>query len=240
MAAMPSDADSAYRRFLQKSQSAESAKDIREGLHEWFDAALPAGEGKALDYGSGAGHAIDYLSARGFTHVEAYERNAAFAEGLKGKVAKLHDESDPAKFLDKTADTYDVIFCKDVFEHIGKEQVIGTAKQLRGALRDGGRLIVSVPHAVSFVGVYTRYDDFTHSLSFTESSLRYVLESAGFSSVQFHAPRFRFKLNPLTMLYRVFKWMWFLQLRMIYFLENPGCPTRPPHFHPRLVATAQK
>lgn len=237
---MPPTEDAAYRRFVERTQSGESSDDLQEGLGEWFGAALPDERGHVLDYGAGPGNAVAWLRASGFERIDAYEPNPAFGERLRRFDATVHDDPDYTGFLEQITGRYDLIFCKDVLEHIPKDQIVETARRLHDGLREGGQIIVSVPHAVSFIGVYTRYDDFTHQLVFTAGSLRYVLEAAGFIDVTFFGPRFRFKLSPITMAYRIVKWFWFLTLRLIYYIENPGSPNRPPHFYPRLVARARR
>ena len=232
---MSDDAERAYKRLLD--QGARDPAGVLEGYGVWFDDAVPAATGAALDYGSGQGQGIDYLRSRGFADVHAYEPNALLANALRGKASTVHSDESPEAFLQAHAGQFALILCKDVLEHVSKAQAPDTVRLLLDALKPGGRLVVSVPHAVSFVGVYFRYADFTHHTAFTESSLRYVLESAGAARVRFHAPRFAFRWGPKTIAYRLLKRCWHTALKGIYYLENPDPDGQPPHFHPRLVAS---
>lgn len=204
----------AYAAHLARTQEDDDAA-TREGLEVWFDEALAGVDGLALDVGAGRGQALDYLAARGLA-VEAWEPDPALADALRRRGALVHDAPDPAEFLREQAGRFDLVFCKDVLEHLPREQALEVTRRLGEALRPGGRLVVSVPHAVSFRGVYVRYADFTHQTAFTEESLRYLLERSGLRDVAFFAPRFRFKARPSTLAYRALRRGWFTVLRAIY------------------------
>jgi SAM-dependent methyltransferase len=229
----------AYAAHLERTQASEHPDDTREGLDVWFEGALPAGRGRALDHGAGRGQGLLWLAERGF-EAEGYEPDPALASALRRSGARVHDDADPIAFLDRVAGQYDLILCKDVLEHVAHDRIVDTAERLARALRPGGRLIVSVPHAVSFIGTYVRYGDFTHTIAFTEASLRYVLERAGLEHVAFHGPRFRFRPRPATIAYRALRRVWHGVLRGIYLLEHPSRAGSPSHFFPRLVATGDR
>lgn len=232
-----SASERAYRDHLER-QRGDAGRKL-EGYAVWFDEALGGvPRARALDYGAGLGEGLDYLRARGFAEVEAFDLNAELARGLEGRASASHSSSEPRAWLEAQAGRFDLILAKDVVEHLTHEETLPTLRALLGALRPGGRLVVSVPHAVSFTGVYVRYGDFTHRTAFTESSLRYVLEASGGEGVRFFAPRFPRRLRPKTLVYRALKGAWFAALRGIYYLENPSREAIPSHFHPRLVASA--
>ncbi|MGE0711127.1 MAG: class I SAM-dependent methyltransferase [Planctomycetota bacterium] len=231
------DDQAAYREHLRRHEREDPAR-VQEGYAVWFDDALPAARGRALDYGAGRGHGVDYLASRGFAEVEAFDVDPDLVSALRGRASAVHASAAPREWLQAQAGRYDLILAKDVVEHLPHEETLATVGALLGALRPEGRLVVSVPHAVSFSGVYVRYADFTHRTAFTESSLRYVLEGAGGRAVRFHAPRFGPPRSPKTLAYRALKRAWFGALRAIYFLETPDPAALPSHFHPRLVASA--
>jgi 2-polyprenyl-3-methyl-5-hydroxy-6-metoxy-1,4-benzoquinol methylase len=227
--------EQAYRSQLQRQQAHESDAKQLEGYRVWFDDAVFSSVAPALDYGAGRGQGVRYLRQRGFREVEAYEPNAALADELRTVADAVHTD-DAAAFLRTHQGRYGLILCKDVLEHLDRDETLTVARGLLNGLVPGGRLVVSVPHAVSFVGQTWRYGDFTHRTTFTAGSLRFVLEAAGASRVQFHAPSFPLRASPRTLAYRALKSCWHMALRAIYTLEDPG--SVPPHFHPRLVATA--
>lgn len=226
----------AYQRHLDRNRG--DAGRSHEGYAVWFDAALGPCQGRALDFGAGLGAGVDYLRASGFQHVESFDTRAELAETLRGRADEVHVSDDPETWLATQAGRYDLILAKDVLEHLAHEETLPVVRSLLGALAKGGRLVVSVPHAVSFTGVYLRYGDFTHRTAFTESSLRYVLEASGGKGVRFHGPDFGFRWSPKTIAYRALKGAWFKVLHGIYYLENPSRDAIPSHFHPRLVAVA--
>lgn len=226
----------AYQRHLDRNRG--DAARSHEGYAVWFDAALGPGRGRALDFGAGLGAGVSYLRASGFEEVEAFDTRAELAMPLSGLADAVHVSTDSLAWLESQAGRYDLILAKDVVEHLPHEETLPTVRALLGTLAPGGRLVVSVPHAVSFTGVYLRYGDFTHRTAFTESSLRYVLEASGGRSVRFFGPEFKLRLSPKTLAYRALKRAWFGVLRGIYFLENPSREAIPSHFHPRLVAVA--
>jgi len=227
----------AYQRHLDRNRG--GGERSHEGYAVWFDATLGPQRGRALDFGAGLGAGVAYLRASGFSEVEAFDTRPELAEPLRGCADAVHVSDDPLAWLNQQAGRYDLILAKDVVEHLAHEETLPTVSALLRALAPGGRLVVSVPHAVSFTGVYLRYGDFTHRTAFTESSLRYVLEASGGRAVRFHGPNFGFRLSPKTIAYRALKGAWFGVLRGIYYLENPSRDAIPTHFHPRLVATAE-
>lgn len=237
MALMGDPGREAYAAHLQRTQEEDEAA-TREGLEVWFDEALAGASGRALDVGAGRGQALDYLAGRGLT-AAAWEPDPALAEALRRRGALVHDDPDPVAFLRAQAGRFDVVFCKDVLEHLPREQALEVTRLMGAALRPGGRLVVSVPHAVSFRGIYVRYADFTHQAAYTQESLRYLLERAGLASVAFFGPRFRFKARPATLAYRAVRRGWFAVLRAIYWIEHPSRRGQPAHFFPRLVASAR-
>ncbi|MBL4847856.1 MAG: methyltransferase domain-containing protein [Planctomycetes bacterium] len=230
--------EGAYHRHLHSNRG--DAARSHEGYAVWFDATLPSQRARALDFGAGLGAGVDYLRASGFRAVESFDTRVELSASLAERVDKAHVSNDPRAWLATQAGRYDLILAKDVVEHLAHEETLPTVEALLGALAPGGRLVVSVPHAVSFTGVYLRYGDFTHRTAFTESSLRYVLEASGGAGVQFYGPKFEFRWSPKTIAYRALKKAWFGVLKGIYYLETPSLDAIPSHFHPRLVATAER
>ena len=221
----------AYRRHLERAQASESAAQLQEGLEVWFDEALPPPPGRALDVGSGRGQALAYLRRRGFV-VSAYEPDPELARGLKASGEQLVERLGEGGF--------DLVFCKDVLEHVPPDEGVEFVRRLRESVRPGGTVVVSVPHAAAFLGDWLRYGDYTHRTSFTESSLQVVLESGGFEDVRHVLPTFRWSWKPKRLAYRALKSAWHGVWRGLYLLEHPDPNTAPRHVHPRLVATARR
>jgi 2-polyprenyl-3-methyl-5-hydroxy-6-metoxy-1,4-benzoquinol methylase len=140
-------------------------------------------EARILDFGCGFGQFLSALHARGYCAVEGYDiepEAIAFcrAQGLRitdGNSVKVSD----------LAGNYDFILTSHVIEHIPKDSIISTLRDLRGRLSPGGSLMVCVPNAQSNTAAYWAYEDFTHQTLFTSGSLYYVLSKAGFSTIEF-------------------------------------------------------
>jgi SAM-dependent methyltransferase len=163
-----------------------------------------ARDASILDVGCGAGLLVNALRQAGFTNVVGVDPteslvHVAAARGLPCRV--VSDD-----FVEKASSDqngwHDVIFLLDVLEHIPVNRQLGFLHGLRGMLRPGGRLVVSVPNASSTVAARWRYNDWTHTSAFTEHSLRYILISAGFGEPRFmsheffHRPRLPFLVRP--------------------------------------------
>lgn len=228
--------EGAYARHLARQQG-DPARSL-EGYAVWFDAALGPGRGLALDFGAGLGEGIDYLATRGFGPLESFDVELELSAALASRVEAAHTASDPRAWLATQRGRFALILAKDVLEHLPHEETVPVTQALLAALAPGGRLVVSVPHAVGFAGIYARYGDFTHRTAFTESSLRFVLEAAGARAVTLHPPRFQLRLSPKTLVYRGLKRVWHTALKGLYALEDPA--SVPTHCHPRLVASATR
>ena len=75
-------------------------------------------------------------------------------------------------------------------EHVPRGQVLRLVRMIHGALKPGGKLVVEVPNSEHpVVGSRNRYADFTHTVGFTDLSLRYVLQNCGFSNVTIYGCR---------------------------------------------------
>jgi SAM-dependent methyltransferase len=92
------------------------------------------------------------------------------------------------------AGTCDVIILHQVLEHIERDEIIPTLENLFSLLKPGGFMSVAVPNASSILGGFSFAIDFTHLISFSEYSLRQVLELASFERVEIvqHPPKLFF------------------------------------------------
>jgi predicted TPR repeat methyltransferase len=81
------------------------------------------------------------------------------------------------------AESIDVVVAYDVIEHLGKQDLLRLAGEVKRVLKPGGRWIIHAPNAESPFFGRIRYGDFTHELAFTRQSLSAVLRAAGFADV---------------------------------------------------------
>jgi len=80
------------------------------------------------------------------------------------------------------ADSMDVIFASNLFEHLQLSEVQRTLGEVRRVLKPGGKLLVIQPN---FRYSYRDYfDDYTHVTIFTDRSLSDVIAAAGLEIVK--------------------------------------------------------
>ena len=140
-------------------------------------------EALILNVGCGMGLALGFLKSSGFNNIEGVDTDAgqiklAKQAGLPGKLV-----ADTTKYLSERKGSTDCVLCLDVLEHIPKDNQIPFLLGIYEALKPNGRLLLTVPNANASVGLRWRYNDWTHTTSFTEHSLDFVLFHAGFQKI---------------------------------------------------------
>lgn len=148
-----------------------------------FGRLLPPQRARAADLGCGPGSLVWWLRKRGFGQVLGVDLSAeqianAAALGIEGVA-----EGDVFEFLNRETE-FDVLFARDLIEHLDKQAVFDFLIKCHAALKPSGRLILQVPNAASPYFGRVRYGDFTHELAFTDGSVRQLLGAAGFRMVQ--------------------------------------------------------
>jgi 2-polyprenyl-3-methyl-5-hydroxy-6-metoxy-1,4-benzoquinol methylase len=142
----------------------------------------PPSAGPVIDIGCGQGHLVrllldDHYDAYG---VDVSPEQVAIAHAAGMDRVRHGDFRD---ILLGQRGEFAAVTATDLLEHLAKEEVLDTFDCVATALMPGGRLIARVPNAVSPLGGYIRYGDFTHESSFTARSLRQLAAAAGFSHV---------------------------------------------------------
>jgi 2-polyprenyl-3-methyl-5-hydroxy-6-metoxy-1,4-benzoquinol methylase len=145
---------------------------------------LPKGS-RLLDIGCGVGFLLFWLERTRpgifqLTGVDISESQLALAKRhLPNVITLVSDEA--ASFLERNAQSFDVIFCTDLLEHVETDdELLGLVELVKGSLVPGGLLICHVPNMANLTSVHLRYIDLTHTRGFTELSLLQFLECAGF------------------------------------------------------------
>lgn len=137
----------------------------------------------ALDIGCGFGFALLALKQMGFESVSGIELSPQQAERARKFGVDVTVTTDTTAEVAQHQEKFGTILLIDVLEHVPLDAQLPLLKAILGALKPGGRLIVSVPNASSILAARWRYNDYTHTTSFTEVSLRYALHNAGFNDV---------------------------------------------------------
>jgi predicted TPR repeat methyltransferase len=144
---------------------------------------LPApSAGPVIDIGCGQGDLVrllhdDHYDAHG---VDVSPEQVAIAHAAGLDRVRQGDFRD---VLTSQRGQFAVVTATDLLEHLGKDEVLDTFDCVATALMPGGRFVARVPNAVSPLGGYVRYGDFTHESSFTARSVRQLSAAAGFGHV---------------------------------------------------------
>jgi 2-polyprenyl-3-methyl-5-hydroxy-6-metoxy-1,4-benzoquinol methylase len=150
---------------------------------------------KILELASGNGFFLNYCKGLGVKDVMGVDISAQNVAYIKTNITKNVVLSDVTNFFEKDQGKYDMIYSKDLIEHLTPDAVFNLIGQCRKALNPQGKLILLTINASSSPLVHNmaRYYDFTHETSFTEWSIRQVLVTAGFKKIKIIPTRPTFK-----------------------------------------------
>jgi 2-polyprenyl-3-methyl-5-hydroxy-6-metoxy-1,4-benzoquinol methylase len=132
----------------------------------------------------GPGYFVNLLTRKGYRNVlgiDSFPEKVKFAEmhGLNCKVANAFD------FLESSQEPYDVIFCEQELNHLTKEEILEFLALCRRRLEDGGTLIVHALNGANpITGAESLAQNFDHYNTFTEYTMRQVLEYSRFADVK--------------------------------------------------------
>jgi len=138
---------------------------------------------RCLDIGCGMGFALLGLQRLGFQNVSGVDIDHSQVEAAVRRGLPVEQVVDTPAYLRQRPSEYDLVLMFDVLEHIAVAEQISMLRTVYASLRPGGRIVVQVPNANSPLAARWRYGDFTHTSSFTEHSLAFVLANAGFERV---------------------------------------------------------
>ena len=139
---------------------------------------------KILVISCGPGYFVNLLNQEGYDNVLGID---SFPEKVKfGQERNLNcQEANAFDFLEKTEEPYDVIFCEQELNHLTKQEMLEFLALCRQKLRPGGTLLVhSLNGANPITGSEALAQNFDHYNTFTEYTLRQVLEYSNFSEVK--------------------------------------------------------
>jgi 2-polyprenyl-3-methyl-5-hydroxy-6-metoxy-1,4-benzoquinol methylase len=177
----------------------DKAKKVFD-LH--FGRFLPADkEAEIIDAGCGAGNLVYWMQKAGYRNARGIDSSVDQIEAGKALGIANLEVADLLKVLKESRDRFELIFMRDVLEHIEKEHVLPMLDMCLAALTPGGRLVMQMPNGASPVVGRVLYGDFTHESAYTVTSLSQLFLLAGYDDLKFypfepHFPRLR--------------WNWFL------------------------------
>ncbi|MDE3058747.1 MAG: class I SAM-dependent methyltransferase [Bacteroidota bacterium] len=133
-------------------------------------------ESRVLEIGCNKGYFLSILRDNGFNKLFGIDLSPDdIAEARKRFQLENVVVADAFEFLSKhskgKAKTFDIIFAKDVLEHIPKHQLNEFLSKIKTALSSNGTVIFQVPNMDWIMSPHERYMDLTHEVGFNKESL---------------------------------------------------------------------
>lgn len=183
----PHDIESGYRRFAKFY-----AHNYLPRLPEDRDARI-------LVISCGPGYFVSLLAERGYRNVVGIDSfpdkvEWAHRRGLDCRVERAFD------FLRGSTEPWEAIVAEQELNHLAKHEILAFLDEARRRLAPGGVLVVHAINGASpLTGSESRAGNFDHYCSFTEYSLRQVMEHTGLDDVEvFPLNLYVFWTNPLN------------------------------------------
>ncbi len=137
-----------------------------------------------LSVSCGPGYFVHLLTQQGYANVLGIDSGSekvahARARGLNCQTAEAF------LFLAEQQNQFDVIFCEQELNHLAKEEIIDFLSLCQQSLREDGTLIVHVLNGANpITGAEALAQNFDHYNTFTEYTLRQVLEYTHFVDIR--------------------------------------------------------
>ncbi|MDM8557726.1 class I SAM-dependent methyltransferase [Candidatus Parabeggiatoa sp. HSG14] len=191
---------------------------MAEGYQAAFSRFLPIDtKSRILDIGCGSGFLMQFLQQKGYKNVSGVDASIEQITFAKNNGLSV-THGDGFTFLENHQG-YDLIFMTDIVEHLKKDELLKMLQRIQEALNPKGRVIMRTINASSLYGNTSRYIDFTHEISFTETSLRQILFAIGFVDIEITDSKIPFGWKPK----RLARWfvikIWRFFLAAIYTAE---------------------
>jgi 2-polyprenyl-3-methyl-5-hydroxy-6-metoxy-1,4-benzoquinol methylase len=170
----------------------EAPEDVEKGyktLYQFYKhnylKHLPSNKDAAvLVVSCGPGYFVNMLSKEGYTKVLGIDSDPEKVQHAREKGLNcIAEEAFP--FLQQNLEAFDVIFCECEINHLTKEEVLEFLGLCRNSLREGGTIIFhSINGANPITGIELLALNFDHYHSFTEYSMRQVLNYTNFREIK--------------------------------------------------------
>jgi len=138
---------------------------------------------KIIDLGCGNGEFLYWLQKSDYKNAEGIDISGEQVEAAEKNGVKNVQKSGILEFIKDKREFYDVIFMRDVIEHIKKENILDILEAVRGSLKKDGLLIIQTINGESPFSGRSRYNDFTHEVSFARHSMHQILLLTGFREI---------------------------------------------------------
>ena len=162
----------------------EAPEDIEKGYASFYQfykrnylKYLPSHkEARILVISCGPGYFVNLLNKQGYQNVLGIDSSPAKVRYAKDKNLNC-SVAEAFPFLVKHKEQYDAIFCEQELNHLTKEEILMFLKLCRESLCQDGTLIVHVLNGANpITGAEALAQNFDHYNTFTEYTLRQVLE----------------------------------------------------------------
>jgi cyclopropane fatty-acyl-phospholipid synthase-like methyltransferase len=167
-----------YRKFNRDDP--EHEKRVFEYYRRILEPHLPSNKSaRILDIGCGSGLLLQSLKQLGYENLHGVELDAGQAELARKRGLAVDATDDTAAWLNAKPNCFDAALATDVLEHIPVSAQIPFVTAIQKSLAPGATFICTVPNANSALAARWRYIDWTHTCSFTEISLDFLLHHGG-------------------------------------------------------------
>lgn len=185
----------------------EAPEDIEKGYttfgafyrHNYLPRVPEDRSARMLVVSCGPGYFVNLLREEGYENVvgiDSFPEKVEHARrrGLDCRVDRVF------RFLRASEQPFDCIVAEQELNHLTKAEILEFLAACRDNLAEGGRIIVhSINGTSPLTGSESRAGNFDHYNSFTEYSLRQVLEHSGFREVEVYPlDLYVFWHNPLN------------------------------------------
>lgn len=185
----------------------EAPEDIESGFgkfHQFYKTNylryLPAdSEARILVVSCGAGYFVSTLNREGYhdvTGIDSAPEKARIGQnrGLNCQVATVFE------YLEGVEQPFDVIICEQELNHLTKDEILEFLALCWRKMQPGGTLLVHALNGANpITGAESLAQNFDHYNTFTEYTMRQVLEYSGFGEVGvFPLKLYVFYRNPLN------------------------------------------
>ena len=126
------------KRWLQRRRFADAIKVLKTAQH--------GNRIRVCDFGGGDGELIRQLAMHAKIEAWLYEPTPWLLTEAKDKLEHLQ----PVVFLEDVkslpADSFDYVFCLEVFEHLPQKETAAAIQDIHRILNPGGFAVIGVPH----------------------------------------------------------------------------------------------
>ncbi|HUG90000.1 MAG TPA: class I SAM-dependent methyltransferase [Planctomycetaceae bacterium] len=218
-----------YRRV--QAQPLVGDRTASEGRLEWFRhlyrhnyaRLFPRKDLRVLEIGCGEGWFVKVLLENGIRDVTGIDLSPEDVAAGRDHFGLANLEvADALDYLCEHPASFDVIFAKDVLEHVERDSLCPLLTAVTEALRPGGTAVFQVPNMDWVMSPHERYMDLTHEVGFTRESLaelgRLFFHEVDIRKVDYIIP----KTLGTRMLFQPVRWLYLRLLWMHYRLVGGG------------------